>query len=105
MINMFALIHKNLRTDRVAIFISKSTFYRWLNGTKPMLWHLSALDEAFKTNTSLAYVRKFSNMALQLSVTNETTKVVELLSSCSLLEEDKKLLGNYHKNRIWGKST
>ncbi len=63
------------------------------------------MDQAFKTNTSLAYVRTFSSIALQLSQTNETSKIVELLSSCTLKEKDKILLGDYHKNRVWAKTT
>jgi len=100
---MFALIHKNLHRDEIAIFISKTTFHRWLNGGTPHLWHLNALDKALKTNTTIAYVQKFSNVALQLSQTNELSKVSEILSTSGLNDDEKSLLGDHHKRRIWRK--
>lgn len=97
---MFAQIHKNLRADKIAIFVSKSTFHRWLNGSQPQLWHLSALDAVLKTDTSLAYVRNFTSTAKQLSQIQELSKVGEILACSTLNNDDKILLGDYHKNKL-----
>jgi len=98
---MFAKIHKNLYTDKVAIFISKTTFYRWLNGMSPNLWHIAALDESLQTNTTIAYARIFTSTALQLSKTSSLQTVKEIVAKAKLDEEDKTLLAEHHKKRIW----
>jgi len=100
---MFALIHKNLHRDEIAIFISKTTFHRWLNGGTPHLWHLNELDKVFKTNITIAYAQKFSSVALQLAQTKELAKVSEILSTSGLDADEISLLGDYHKKRIWKK--
>lgn len=102
---MFALIHKNLYREKIATFVSKTTFHRWLNGGSPHLAHLSACDEILNTDSKIAYVRKFSSVAKQLSETNELQKVNEILKVSGLEKDDMTLLENHHKNRIWRNST
>ncbi|MGE4396073.1 MAG: hypothetical protein AB7D34_01310 [Sulfurimonas sp.] len=102
---MFALIHKNLYREKIATFVSKTTFHRWLNGGSPHLAHLSACDEILNTDSTVAYVRKFTGVAKQLSETNELQKVNEILKISGLEKDDITLLENHHKNRIWRKNT
>jgi len=98
---MFAIIHINLHTDRIAHFINKSTFSRWCNGGSPSFVVLSKINEILNLHLTLEYVAKFSRIALQLSNTNEPAKINEILKLSYIEEDDKKLLADYHKNRIW----
>ena len=98
---MFATIHKNLHRKEIASSVSKSSFYRWLNGNTPHLKNLSACDAFLGTKITLEYARKFSAVALQLSQTYEAAKVGMILDKSYLCECDKTLLGDYHKDRIW----
>lgn len=100
---MFALIHKNLHRKEIAASLSKTAFHRWLNGGTPHLKNLSNCDAILGTNITIEYARKFSAVALQLFQTNEVDKVHIILSKSYLNDDDKSLLGDHHKKRIWRK--
>lgn len=98
---MFALIHSNLHRQKIAIFVSKTTFHRWLNGGSPHLKHLAACDEILNTETTIAYVKNFNHVALQLSQTKDLAKISKIIETSNLSSDDKSLLGDHHKKRVW----
>ena len=102
---MFAPIYLNLRNSIFATGAVKSTFYRWLCGAEPSLRHLAALDERLSITITISYLNKFIKTAKELNQTNELEKISKILSSSTLEGEDMLLLADYHKNRIWKKTT
>lgn len=102
---MFAPIYSNLHRSIIATNASKTTFYRWLCGATPNLKLLATLDDKLGIKLDILYVNKFNKTAKQLTQTNEFDKITEILSLSGLGLEDKALLGDYHKNRIWKKNT
>ena len=102
---MFAPIYLNLQNSIFATGAVKSTFYRWLCGHAPSLRHLAALDERLSITITISYVNKFIKTAKELNQTNEMEKVSKILNSSTLENEDVLLLADYHKNRIWKKTT
>jgi len=102
---MFAPIYTNLHNSITATNAVKTTFYRWLCGATPDLKILAILDYKLGIKLDIPYVNEFVKTAKQLSDTNELAKIHELLSVSRLGGDDKKLLGDYHKNRIWKNSS
>lgn len=98
---MFAKLQQNLHREMIATHISKSSFYRWLNGGEPHFALLSKANRLLSTDTTLNYVDRFYTAAKQLSQTNELNKVKGIVDKAYLKDDDAKLLKEHHLKRIW----
>jgi len=66
--------------------------------------HLSIIykcNEILSNEMPLSYIYNFITVADKLKKTNELAKVADIVKSSSLEEDDKKLLSEYHKRRVW----
>lgn len=98
---LFATIYSNLQSQKIANFLTKTTYYRWLNGSMPHISIIYKCNEILHNDMPLAYIHNFITVASKLKNTNELEKVTEIVKNSSIKEEDKKLLSEYHKRRVW----
>jgi hypothetical protein len=97
----FCRIYNDVTAFTDATEIGKSTVYRWLHGTPPSLPHINQIQKFLNIQLSVDYVIEFNKISKQAAEINEIDLLQEIVNESKLTQNDKIIISDFHKKRIW----